>query len=89
MSDHAASISTPIELHFKLSRDGCTPLSQPTRYRKLMDYLIYLFVARPDISQIVHILSQFVSALTPAHHATLQRALLSPKHHFSIITTQF
>jgi len=64
-----------MELHLKIRHDDGTPLPQPTRYRKLMGSLIYLFATRPDISQAVHVLSQFINAPTSVHYATLFRVL--------------
>jgi len=66
----SSSVSTPMEVHLKLRRDDNMPLSQLTRYQELVESLIYLSATRPDIPQAVHILSQFVSALTSVHYAT-------------------
>ena len=44
-------------------------------YRHLVGSLVYLAVTRPDISHVVHILSQFVGAPTSVHYAHLLRVL--------------
>jgi len=71
----SSPVSTPMELHLKLRHDDGTPLPQPTRYRKLVGSLICLSTTRPNISQAVHVLSQFVSAPTLVHYVTLFRVL--------------
>src|SRR5436189_999835 len=71
----SASCTTPMELHLKLRRDDGTPLPHPTRYRELVGSLIYLTATRPDISQAVQVLSQFMHAPTTAHYAALLRVL--------------
>jgi len=53
----SSSISTLMELHFKLRRDDGSQLPQPMRYRELVDSLIYLFAIFTDISHAVHFLS--------------------------------
>ena len=65
-----SSSSTPMELHLKLRRDD------GTHYRSLHNtgnwwVPLYLSATRPDISQAVYVLSQFVSAPTSVHYATL------------------
>ena len=71
----SSSVSTPMELHLKLRRDDDTLLPQSAWYRELVGSLIYFSATRPDISQAVHVLSQFVSAPTSVHHAALFRVL--------------
>ena len=71
----SASCTTPMELHLKLRRDDGSPLPHPTRYRELVGSLIYLTATRPDISQAVQVLSQFMHAPTTAHYAALLRVL--------------
>ena len=75
LSDPAASVSsfvvTLVELHLKLRHDDGTLLPQPTRYMELVGSLIYLSATRLNISQAIHVLSQFVSAPTSAHNVTL------------------
>ena len=66
--------ATPMELHLQLHASDRTPLSDPSRYRHLVDSLVYLTITRLDISHAVHILGQFVDAPTSVHYAHLLRA---------------
>jgi len=66
----SSSFSTLMELHLKLRRDD------GTQYRSLHNtgnwwVPLYLSATRPDISQAVYVLSQFVSAPTSVHYAIL------------------
>src|SRR5438270_8863247 len=70
-----SSCTPPMELHLKLRHDDGPPLPDPTRYRELVGSLIYLAATRPDISQPVQILSQFMHAPTTTHYAALLRVL--------------
>jgi hypothetical protein len=67
--------ATPMELNLQLRSDDGTPLADPSRYRHIIGSLVYLTFTRPDIAHAVHILSQFVSALTSVHYAHLLRVL--------------
>src|SRR5438105_14934707 len=64
-----------MELHLRLRATDCVPLQDPTRYRHLVGSPIYLGITRPDISYVVHILSQFMSAPTSIHYSHLLRVL--------------
>lgn len=44
-----------------------SPLLRPTEYRELIGRLLYLTITRPDITFVVHQLSQFLSAPTDIH----------------------
>lgn len=69
------TVETPMELNVQRRASDGDPLSDPSHYRHLVGSLIYLAVARPDISYPVHILSQFVSAPTSVHYSHLLRVL--------------
>ena len=55
---------TPTELNHKLvpadKTNSHTMLSDPRKYRRLIGHLIYLTFTRPELSCIIHILSQFM-----------------------------
>ena len=68
-------VETPMELNVHLRDTDGDPLPDPTRYRHLVGSIVYLVVTRPDISYLIHILSQFVSAPTPVHYSHLLRVL--------------
>ena len=60
-----------MELHLQLRPDESTPLPDSTRYCHLVESLVYLTITRSDITFVVHVLSQFVSAPTSVHYAHL------------------
>jgi len=74
LTDHR-TVETPMELNVHLRTTDGEFLADPTRYRHIVGSLVYLGVIRPDISYAVHILSQFVSALTKLHYSHLLRVL--------------
>ena len=49
--------ATPIELHHRLSTTDGELLPYPTRYRKIVDALVYLTISRPDIAYVIRVLS--------------------------------
>jgi hypothetical protein len=63
LTDHRTA-ETSMELNVYLVAIDGEPLEDPTRYRHIVGSLVYLDVTRPDISYSVHIMSQFVSAVT-------------------------
>ena len=56
------TVDIPVEFNVHLTLTGGKPLSNPSLYRHLVGSLVYLTVTRPDISYIVHQMSQYLSA---------------------------
>lgn len=77
LNDAEASffVSTLMEFHLKLGRSDDTPLPQHTWYLELVHSLIYLRFTRPDIYRVVHVLSQFIHALTFVYYVALPGVL--------------
>lgn len=50
-----------------LSKDTCTPLESATPYRELIGILLYLTINMPDITFVVHRLSQYLQFPTDVH----------------------
>ena len=46
-------------------------MSNPSLYRRLIGSLVYLIVTRPDISYVVHQMSQYLSAPRSTHYAAI------------------
>lgn len=63
----ARPISHPIEQNHKLALATGDPLPDPLKYRRLVGRLIYLGVTRPDISYVIHTLSQFMHSPKMEH----------------------
>ncbi|XP_020221109.1 uncharacterized protein LOC109803848 [Cajanus cajan] len=68
-------VSTPMDYCTRLSSTTGTPLHDPSAYRRLIGRLIYLTTTRPDITYVVHHLSQFVSSPTTSHSQAAFRIL--------------
>jgi hypothetical protein len=66
---------TLMKLNIHLTPTDGEYLEDPTRYRHIVESLVYLGVTRPDISYSVYILSQFVSAPTQIHYSHLLRVI--------------
>jgi hypothetical protein len=62
LTDHH-SMDTPMELHTNLRDTDGVPLEDPTCYRHLVGSPVYLGITRPNVSYVVHILSQFMSTI--------------------------
>ena len=69
------TVDTPVELNALLTPTGGKPLSNPSLYRRLVGSLVYLTVTRPDISYVVHQVSQYLSAPRSTHYAAVLRIL--------------
>ena len=50
-------------------------MSNPSLYRRLVGSLVYLTVTRPDISYVVHQVSQYLSTPRSTHYAAVLRIL--------------
>lgn len=60
-------VSFPLEQNHKLALAKGDTLSNPSQYRRLIGRLIYLGVTRPELSYIIHILSQFMNEPKEEH----------------------
>ena len=60
---NSKTIDTPVEFNVHLTPSGGKPLSNPSLYRRLVSSLVYLIVTRPDISYVVHQVSQYICLL--------------------------
>ncbi|XP_059590521.1 retrovirus-related Pol polyprotein from transposon RE2 [Vitis vinifera] len=69
------TVDTPVELNAHLTPLGGKPLSNPSLYRRLVGSLVYLTVTLPDISYVVHQVSQYLSAPRSTHYAVVLRIL--------------
>ena len=64
-------VSTPLEYNAKLTPLDDEPISDATRYRQLIGSLIYLTITRPDISNVVGMVSKFMDAPRSIHYAAV------------------
>jgi hypothetical protein len=69
------TVSTSLELNVKLNTTDGEPLSDATLYRQLVGNLIYLTDTHPDLTYVVHLVSQFMSAPRSTHYAAVLRIL--------------
>ncbi|XP_041994163.1 secreted RxLR effector protein 161-like [Salvia splendens] len=67
--------SVPIDPLKKLQLDSGTPLSDPSKYRRLIGRLLYLCITRPHVTFVVHKLSQFVSNPCTDHWEAAEKIL--------------
>lgn len=68
-------LSLPVDSNVKLSPHDVELLDDPSLYRKYVGKLLYLTVTRPDITFIVHHLSQFLQRPRAPHMLAVQRVL--------------
>jgi hypothetical protein len=64
-------VSTPLEMNAHLTPLDGTPLSDATLYCQLVGNLVYLTVTRPDITHVVHLVSQFLAAPHSTHYVVV------------------
>ena len=69
------TVDTLVELNAHLTSTGGKPLSNPSLYRRLVGSLVYLTITRPDISYVIHQVSQYLSAPRLTHYAAVLRIL--------------
>lgn len=79
LSDHSLTnckpVKCPLELQHNLTVSAAPLLADPHVYRRLVGRLIYLTITRPDLSYVVHFLSQFVNASNEDHLKAALRVL--------------
>ncbi|KAM3343314.1 hypothetical protein P3S68_025403 [Capsicum galapagoense] len=68
-------IDTPMDPNAKLLPGQREPLSDPERYRRLVEKLNYLTMIRPDISFPVSVVSQFMTSPCDSHWDAVVRIL--------------
>ena len=72
---NSKTVDNPVEFNAHLTPTGGKPLSNPSLYTRLVGSLVYLTVTRPDISYVVHQVSQYLSAPRSTHYAAVLRIL--------------
>jgi len=56
-----------IEVNARYSSSDGLPLTNSTLFRIIIGNLIYLLITYPDISYVVHVVSQFIASPTTVH----------------------
>ena len=65
------TVDTLVKLNAHLTPTEGKPLSNPSLYKRLVGSLVYLTVTRPDISYVVHQVSQYLFAPRSTHYAAV------------------
>ena len=73
--EDTSSVDTPMKVNVKYKKDEGDLLEEPTLHRRLVESLIYLTTTRPDISYVVHQVSQFMSSPRHLHLAAVRRII--------------
>ena len=76
------TVATLVELNAHLTPLGGKPLSNPSLYKRLVGSLVYFTVTCPNISYVVHQVSQYLSAPRSTHYAVVLRILRDLKSTF-------
>ena len=65
------TVNIPVEFNAHLTPSGRKPLSNLSHYIRLVGNLVYLTVTHPNISYVVHQVSQYLFASRLAHYAAV------------------
>ena len=65
----------PTELNHKMALSASKPLTDPSKYMHLVGRLIYLTFTRPELSCIVHLMSQFMQKPLDDHWLAVLRVV--------------
>ena len=65
----------PMDHTLKLNKHEGELLDDPSQYRRLVSRLLYLTITRPDITFVVHRLSQFMAKPRKSHYAVALKVL--------------
>ena len=73
--DNSTPVDTPLEVNVKYRSDEGDFFHDSTLYSKLVGSLVYLTVTRPDISYVVHQVSQFMCTTRHLHLVVVRRII--------------
>ena len=73
---HMQSCKPHLSINVKLHTTATDPLLHPVLYQQLIGKLIYLTLTRPDITFVVHLLSQFMHHPSTNHMQGVKRVLM-------------